>query len=229
MWAICLNEFKSLFKSIKSIIIMIIIFWVSYKVAELIENAPADVIRDLGLGDNPNEAGIAVIVFLFGFLIISGLSHDMINREVNSRTIRFLVTKTSHTKIIVGKFLGVWLFWIICMTASFLLVMMVSRTFFWLGAVECMAFLAAAIALNLLFSVIFSKPAMSIFFGIVFALFFPALSFWAINSENVMISSFKYVTPYYYADLGSYFILIDLIYALTVLFGAIVLFKRRDL
>ncbi|MFO6497570.1 MULTISPECIES: ABC transporter permease [Bacillus] len=229
MWTICLNECKSLFKSVKSLIMIVLIFWVSYKVADLIKSAPTEAVREMGLGENPYEAGISVIVFLFGFLLVSGLSHDMISREVHSRTIRFLVTKTSHSKIILGKFLGVLLFWFLCITVSFILVMMVSKSFLGLGAVECMAFLAAAIALNLLFSVIFSKPGMTMFFAVVFSLLFPAVSYWAINSQNAMISWFQYVTPYYYSDLGGCFSLINLVYAAVALSGAIVILKRRDL
>ncbi|MEC3607688.1 ABC transporter permease subunit [Bacillus glycinifermentans] len=229
MRAICLNEFKSLFKSIKSIIVIAIIFFVSFKVADVIENLPADMVGELDLGSDANAAGTAMIVFLLGFLIITGLSHDIINREVYTRTIRFLVTKTSRPKIIIGKFLGVWLFWFTCILASYILVMIVSKTFLWQSAADSMAFLTAAIALNLLFSVIFPKPAMSMFFGIVFALFFPALSIWAIFSDNMMISWFKYLSPYYYSNLGHYFTLINIVYAIAVLGGAIALFKRRDL
>lgn len=229
MQAICLNEFKRLFKSIKSMIVIAMIFFVSFKVAEVIEHALTDMVRELDLGVDSTAIGTTLIVFMLGFLIITGLSHDMINREVNERTMRFLVTKTSRHQIILGKYLGVWLFWLVCMLASYILVMIVSKTFLWQSAADSMAFLTAAIALNLLFSIIFPKPAMSMFFGIVFALFFPAVSLWAIYSDNIMISWFKYLTPYYYSSLGNYFVLINIVYAAVVLAGAIALFNRRDL
>ncbi|AOP16899.1 hypothetical protein ETA57_19570 [Bacillus licheniformis] len=229
MRAVCLNEFISLFKSIKSIIVIIIMFWVSYKTAGLIEQAPADVVRELDLGSDAGAIGTAVIVFALGFLFIAGLSHDMINREVHTRTVRFLVTKTSRIKIILGKFLGVWLFWFFCMLVSYALVMIASKEFLWLSYADSMAFLTAAISLNLLFSIVISRPAVSMFFGIVFALVFPAVSLWAVYSENSMITWFKYITPYYYSVLGGSFIFINFVYAAIVLCGAIVLFKRRDL
>lgn len=229
MRAVCLNEFISLFKSIKSMIVIIIMFWVSYKTAGLIEQAPADFVRELDLGSDANAIGTAVIVFALGFLFIAGLSHDMINREVHARTVRFLVTKTSRIKIILGKFLGVWLFWFFCMLVSYTLGMIVSKEFLWMSYADSMAFLTAAISLNLLFSIVISRPAMSMFFGIVFALVFPAVSLWAVYSENGMITWFKYVTPYYYSVLGGSFIFINFVYAAIVLCGAIVLFKRRDL
>ena len=75
---------KSLFKSVKSIITIAILFAVSYLVADLMESVSK--IEDLGLDSNGYAMGIFSIVFLIGLLLISGLSHDIINREINMRT-----------------------------------------------------------------------------------------------------------------------------------------------
>ncbi|AOY05441.1 hypothetical protein BKN48_08845 [Bacillus subtilis] len=227
MWTICLREFKSLFKSVKSIITIVILFAISYLVADLMESVSQ--FDDLGLDSNGYAMGVFSIVFLFGLLLISGLSHDIINREISLRTMRFLVTKTSRSKILLGKFFGVWLFWFFCIIASYILITLVSKEFFWLGVAECMTFITVGISLTILFSVIISKPGVSMFFSIIFSLIFPGLSLWALFSSNGWISWFKYLTPFYYSYLGDYFILINLVYAAIMLYVAIALFKRRDL
>lgn len=228
MWAICTKEFRNLFKSVKSIIVIVIIFGVTYLIADIMEKS-ADQLKELGLGSDDYAMGTLFIVFLLGILFISGLSHDMINREVSSRTMRFLVTKTTRNKIIAGKYLGVWFFWLCCIVCSFILISLVSKKFLWFNVMDCMTFISVGIAFTILFSVIIPKPSISMFFSIVFSLAFPALSYWSIYSNNNLVNSFKYLTPYYYSSLGNYFILINLVYALLVLFIALALFKRRDL
>ncbi|MED4990769.1 MULTISPECIES: ABC transporter permease [Parageobacillus] len=227
MWTICFHEFKGLFKSIKSIIIVAIIFGVTYWTADLMTTITDRL--DVNTGKDGYATGIASIVFLLGFLFISSLSHDVINREVSTRTMRFLVTKTSRVKIIIGKYLGIWLFWFFCIFTSFVLIAFVSKNFLWWGILECMGFISVAIAYNLVFSVIFPKPAITMFFGVVFALAFPVLSFLVIHSNNVFISWFKFFTPYYYALLGDFYILVNFVYAIGLLMLGIVLFNRRDL
>jgi ABC-2 type transport system permease protein len=227
MWAICMNEFKGHFKSVKSIIVIAIIFGVSYLLADFMTSV-ADQL-DLGGSKDGFAIGTLMLVFGLGFLFIAGLSHDLMNREISSRTMRFLVTKTTRSKILLGKYLGVWFFWFFCITVSYLLITFVSKEFLWLGVVDCMLFLSVALALNLIFSLLMPKPAVSMFFGIVFALVFPALSFWAIYADSIYTNWFKYFTPYYYSTLGSYYILINLVYAVLLFFVAREIFKRRDL
>jgi ABC-2 type transport system permease protein len=227
MWAICLNEFKGHFKSVKSIIVILMIFGITYLLADFMTLAAGQL--DLGVESDKYALGTLLIVYGLGFLFIAGLSHDLINREVSSRTMRFLVTKTTRTKILLGKYLGVWFFWFFCITVCYILVALISKEFLWLGIIDCMLFLSVALSLNLLFSILFSKPSISIFFGIVFALVFPAFSFWSIHADIVYTNWFKFITPYYYSTLGSYYILINLFYAVILLFLALELFKRRDL
>ncbi|MCP3740294.1 ABC transporter permease [Rossellomorea sp. BNER] len=228
MWTICLNEFKGHFKSIKSLIVVATIFGITYLSADLMEKLSGQI--DIGSAGNDVYAiGTILIVYLLGFFFITGLSHDQINREVTSRTIRFLVTKTSKTNILLGKYIGILFFWLFSMSVSFILISLVSKDFLWLGLLDCMTFLSVALALNLIFSIILPKPAMSMFFGIIFALLFPALSVWSIYTDRIYISWFKFITPYYYSSLGEYYILINLIYAACLLLLAIWFFKRRDL
>lgn len=232
MWAICFNELKGHFKSIKSIIVIAIISGITYLAADLMKNiAMTKAAGQLtnSLGNNGYAIGTVFVVFLLSFLFITGLSHDLINREVNTRTMRFLVTKTTRTKIILGKYLSVWFFWLFCIFVSYLLITFVSKHFLWRGIIECMVFISVALALNLIFSIIIPKPAISMFFGIIFALIFPIISFWSMLTDKIYIKWFKFITPYYYSTLGSFYFLINLVYAVGLLLIAVELFKRRDL
>ncbi len=56
VWTIYFKEFKSLFKSVKSIITIAILFAVSYLVADLMESVSK--IEDLGLDSNGYAMGI---------------------------------------------------------------------------------------------------------------------------------------------------------------------------
>ncbi|WP_404348447.1 ABC transporter permease [Sutcliffiella horikoshii] len=229
MWAICLNEFKGHFKSFKSIVVIAIIFGVTYLTADLMSNLMASFPEEAAeLGTDGYATGIVILIFVLGFFFITGLSHDIVNREVSERTMRFLVTKTTRLNVMMGKYLGVWFFWLFCMVVCFLLITIKSKDFLWLGLVDTMLFLSVALALNLVFSIVIPKPGVTMFVGITFALVFPALSFWAIFSGKLYITWFKFFTPYYYSSLADYYILINGLYAFLLLLLAYWLFKRRD-
>ncbi|MDI5788777.1 hypothetical protein PO124_11270 [Bacillus licheniformis] len=168
MRAVCLNEFISLLKHQVDYCHYYYV-WVSYKTAGLIEQAPADVVRELDLGSDAGAIGTAVIVFALGFLFIAGLSHDMINREVHTRTVRFLVTKRRGSRSFWESFLASGCL-VFCMLVSYALVMIASKSFM---AELCRqhGFLTAAISLNLYFDRDFKARRVNVF-GIVFALVF---------------------------------------------------------
>ncbi|CAM5517432.1 hypothetical protein [Bacillus safensis FO-36b] [Bacillus safensis subsp. safensis] len=110
MFAIGLNEFKALFKSIRSILIIIVIIGITTGTAKILSQFSNRSLKSLGLGDNAYVGGLMVLLFIAAPLFVTSLAHNVINKEVYSRTVRFLVTKTSRSNIIVGKFLGNLLF-----------------------------------------------------------------------------------------------------------------------
>jgi ABC-2 type transport system permease protein len=228
MNTICFHEFKSLFKSFKTLAIIGIIFGSSYLLADVM----GQFMQELGteeIGKNGYAAGLMILIVFFGLFFVSGLSHDTINREVSSRTMRFLVTKTSRTKIIIGKFLGISLFWTLCLFISFLLISSFSKEFLWLSFAESIIFITFSISLIVLVSVAFPRPAVTMFFGIILALLFPAISFWAIATSNPLVSWFKFLSPYYYIYLGGSYITVPVVMTVLLLVISIFLFKRSDL
>ena len=66
---------------------------------------------DIGGMDNKTYAGsFYVIIKLFSSI----LSHSCINREMENKSARLVISKISRTEYIVGKYLANIMFWIIC-------------------------------------------------------------------------------------------------------------------
>ncbi|MBY6023435.1 ABC transporter permease [Nitratireductor sp. DP7N14-4] len=227
MWAISTKEFQGLFKSIRSIIIILSILGVSYGLAHLMEQFETQ-LTQTQFKDGANS-GIIIMLLVFGPLFVSSLSHGLINQEVKSRTMRFLATKASREHIILGKFLGVCLFWFTCITASFFLIALVSHSFSLSIFFECILFSTCIISLVLMISTLISNPAHTMFFTIVLSVALPAISIWSIFSSKLYITWFKYITPYYYIYLGKGYILILLVFVGLFITISLLHFKRREL
>lgn len=177
MYAIGKREFLNLFKGIKSILVVSILFTVSYysaKFSNLLISAAQLSEREAA---NIHTAGLLLMILVFGLLFVMGLSHDIMNRETLERTIRFLVTRTSRSKIIMGKFLGTWMFWFVCLVISFLLISIYSHKIDFLTFFQTVILITYQISLTILLSIIISKPGMTMFLSIVFGLIFPIFGF----------------------------------------------------
>jgi len=226
MWAICQHEFIRLFKSIKSLITVAFIVGISYLVSDLVNQAasffPA---QELAKG---HALGILVLIMLLGPLFVFSLSHDVINRELAGRTIRFLVTRTSRNKIIFGKFLGVVLFWLVCLVITFGVVLATVHTFdaktFW----QCLTILVYCITLAILLSLAVPRPSYTMFLGIVLAILLPGLGFWSALSDHPAAQWTAYLTPYTFIQKGGAWTGFIWLYAAVFLSASIYLFRRRD-
>src|SRR5690606_30902758 len=111
MYTLAKREFINLFKGIKSIIVVVILLITSYYSAKFSNLLMSGIELTAKEAENIHTFGLLGLMLLFGQLFVTGLSHDSINRETHERTIRFLVTRTSRTSIIIGKFIGIWMFW----------------------------------------------------------------------------------------------------------------------
>lgn len=178
--------------------------------------------------ENIHTVGLLILILFFGQLFVMGLSHDSLNRETHERTIRFLVTRTSRTSIILGKFLGIWLFWLICLTTSFLLTSVFSQKIDVFIFTQTMSLLTYQIGLTILLSVLIPKPGFTMFLGIMVGLAFPIIGLWVSFTSNVWVSWIKYITPYYYLIREDYTFLVIVILAGIMLVIANLIFKRRE-
>ncbi|HZG82854.1 MAG TPA: ABC transporter permease subunit [Brevibacillus sp.] len=226
MWAICQHEFFRLFKSVKSLITVAFIVGVSYWVSDLVNQA-ASFFPDQELAQG-HALGILSLVMLLGPLFVFSLSHDIINRELAGRTMRFLVTRTSRKQIVLGKFLGVCSFWLVCMMIAFGVVLATVHTFdaptFW----KCLSLLVYCIALALLLSLAVPRPSYTMFLGIVIALVLPGLGIWSFASSHPAAQWIAYLIPYTFMEKGGAWISLVWLYAAVFLTASVFLFQRRD-
>ncbi|MEJ8546316.1 ABC transporter permease [Brevibacillus borstelensis] len=226
MWAICIHEFTRLFRSVKSLITIAFIAGVSYWISDLVNEAAAFISQqELTKG---HALGVFALVMIFGPLFVFGLSHDMINREVSSRTIRFLVTRTSRIRIVLGKYFGVLLFWLSCMLVTFGVVFASVRTFDAKTFVQCITMLAYTVSLCLLLSALIARPSYTMFGGIILGLSLPILGIWTLASSQPAAKWIGYLLPYVYLEKGEAYIGVIWLYALLFLAASVWLFRRRD-
>ncbi|WP_414055017.1 ABC transporter permease subunit [Macrococcus equi] len=228
MLAIALKEFTNLFKSIKSIIVILMIFSATIGIAKLLKMFQTQ-LKAMGLGDNPNSVGLLLIIFIFGPIFVFILSHNIVNDEMKSRTIRFLVTKTTRNNIIIGKFLGVLAFWFIILFITIIILALYTKSFYFIDMIHCITFLSYFIALALLLSVIIDNPVLSNFIGLALSIIISGLGFWSILSEKLFLKLFSYLTPYYFLKHDNGLVFCTLIHTLILLMISLLVFKRRDL
>ncbi|WP_251476354.1 ABC transporter permease [Planococcus sp. NCCP-2050] len=228
MIAIGKREFISMFKSVKSIIIIAILLLTSYysaKFSGLLASGIALTEKEMA---DIHTVGLLILLFIFGQLFVMGLSHDSINKESHERTMRFLVTRTSRLQILLGKFAGAWLFWFTCLVISFLVIAIFALKFDFFIFSQVMALLTFQIALTILLSVAIPKPSATMFLGIVIGLLFPALGAWLVFTDNPWFSWLKFASPYYYLMEDTYQFLIIFGLAGLLLAAAALIFNRRE-
>lgn len=229
MFAITWREFTSQFKSIRSIIIILFIFGVTTGSAKLISQFEMQ-LKDLGLGDNAYVGGLMLLLFVASPLFVTSISHSIVNKEVDSRTIRFLATKTSRQNIILGKFLGNFLFWMFCLVIALLLIVPFSHAFYFSEFIQSVIYVSYFIGLTLFLSTIIRNPSLTMFLGISLSIALPIIGIWGMFTKNFIIKSISYITPYFYytQDHTSYTYFV-LIFTLIFLVLSLMVFKRRDL
>lgn len=229
MFAVCLREFKSLFKSIRSLIIIGVIIGVTLGAAKLVSSFQSQ-LQQLGLGDSPYATGLLILTLLASPLFVSTLTHNTINEELKTRTIRFIATKTSRANIVIGKFLGNLFFWIVCLFVALLLITPFSKAFHISDLMQSIVFVSYFIGLSLLLSTLIPKPGVTGFVGMAIAVIIPILGLWSIASENIYLKIYSYITPYYfYSQDKDVYIYIVLIFPIIFLAISLIIIRKRDL
>ncbi|WP_214745699.1 MULTISPECIES: ABC transporter permease subunit [unclassified Exiguobacterium] len=229
MFAITLREFKSLFQSIRAILIIVVLFGVTIGSAKLVSQFKEQ-LSDLGLGDNAYIIGLMLLLFLASPLFVTSISHSSVNKEIESKTIRFLATKTSRENIILGKFLGNVSFWVLCLTVALLLIVPFSKSFSIVDLIQSIIFVSYFIGLSLFLSTVVNSSAMTMFVGIFISIALPVIGMWSLISKNVIVDTLSYLTPYYYyTQENTAYTYLVLIHIAVFVIASLMIFKRRDL
>lgn len=229
MLAIAYREFKNLFKSIRSLIIIAIILGVTFGTARMV-NVFQEQLQDFGFGTNEYATGLLIMVMLASPLFVFTLSHNIINEELKTRTIRFIATKTSREKIVLGKFLAVLFFWLACLIVALILIIPYSKVFHFHELLQAIIFISYFIGLSILLSTVIPKPGITAFLGMIISIATPILGVWSIGSEKFFLKIYSYITPYFfYSQTSEYYTYIVLIFPILFLVLSILILRRRDL
>ncbi|SHM77201.1 ABC transporter permease subunit [Gracilibacillus kekensis] len=229
MLAICKREFIQSFKGIKSIIVIAIFLITAYYSADF-SNLFLSLSNDFTSEEKEviHTIGISILSMFFGMLFVMGLSHDTVNREIHERTIRFLVTRTSRASIIFGKFLGIALFWFVCLLTSFVIISIFVRDFDFIIFFQSTSLAVYYSAFTVLMSVLLPKPSLTMFLSIVIGLAFPIFNGWVTLTSNGWVSWLKYVLPFYYTEDQNFEFLVILLLAGVMIYIALLVFRRRE-
>ncbi|WP_091482204.1 ABC transporter permease [Gracilibacillus orientalis] len=226
------REFTDSFKSIRSILIILFLTFISYQSASFFENNPGLVEEFFSTGGAESSiytAAISLIVLMFGFLFVFAISHDIINKEIEMRTIRLLVTKIPRWQIVIGKFIGILLFWVVTILISYVILTVISGTWHFLDYLQTILFLFYAISFVLFISTIVLKSKLTMFLGIILGISLPIVGLVSVFSDKWYMIPFKYLLPYNYMENASFSMLILLIIGIAYLLISVVIMRRRDL
>lgn len=224
MIAIAKKEFIEMTKSFKSLFVISLFVLTSYFMSKFVSK------NLVGLGADTNEyvSATRLLILLFGFLFVLMLSHDLMSREISTKTIRFLITKTSRTNIILGKFLGVAAFWLFSLGISITIVSFFAKDFLWFTFLQLYSFLIFAIGLCLLISVLAKTTSISMLLGLAVSFIAPVIGIWSMFSEKTWLKPFQLLLPYQYQIKENGLVLIPLIIGLIFVSISIWYFKRGD-
>ncbi len=224
MLCIAMKEFKNLICSIKSIIIIMIFVLFSYYISDFLANS---------INSNSDKgaaySSIRLLVFVLGYLFASILSHNAINKELELKTIRLVITKVSRLKFWMGKFLGVYCFWFVCLTISYLLISIMSSQIDIEVYIMILCIMAYFVSFVLMMSTIIAKSSLSNFLGLVVGIALPGFGLWITLSEQKVFSFVKYLFPYFYILKGNAYIIIPLLISFIMAAFSYIIFRRKEI
>ncbi|SER24036.1 ABC-2 type transport system permease protein [Gracilibacillus ureilyticus] len=229
---VLMREFTDSFKSVRSILIILFLTFIAYLSASFLEDNPG--LLDAFMSAQEDGASIytgavSIIILILGFLFVFAISHDVINKEIETRTIRLLVNKIPRWQIVIGKALGILFFWMITILISYIILTMISGELYLAHYFKTILFLLYVISFVLFISSIIPKSKLTMFLGILLGISLPVLGLISVSSEKWYFLPFKYLLPYYYMEDESIKLLIPLIFSIIFLIISVVIMKRRDL
>lgn len=223
MISVALEEFKRVLKSIRTIIIILIFVLFSYGMSSALANFNTNTNSNISAA----YSSIRLLVFILGYLFVSILSNNCINKEIETGSINFVLSKISRCNFIIGKFIGILLFWSVCIGTSFSVISFLNHQINFSIFLMLLCVITYYISLCILFSVLISKSSITNFLGLVIGIIFPILGLF-VTLSNEWYSFFKYLFPYEYILKGDFFIIVPLLISSIFLSIAILKFSRKE-
>lgn len=231
MFHIAQREFIDSFKSIRSILIILFITFVSYQSANFLYDNQALVSELIDIGESEGaiySLATTFIFIVFGFLFVFAISHNVINKELELKTIRLLVTKVSRIDIVIGKFIGMLLFWISIIALTYGIIYLFAPTNYLREFSETAVLFFYIVSFVLFISTIVTKSLLSMFLGVFLSIVLPILGLLSAVIDKWYLTLFKYVLPFHYLDNVTYHLLFPLLIGCIFLTVSVIIMERRD-
>ncbi|MFL2142041.1 MULTISPECIES: ABC transporter permease [Ruoffia] len=222
MIPVALEELKHILKSIRTIVIILIFVLFSYGMSSTLSN-----ITSTGDSIAAAYSSIRLLVFILGYMFVSTVSNSCINREIETGSIKFVLSKINKQQFIIGKFIGIFLFWFICIGTSFTVISFLTNQVDLSILFMLMSVVTYYISLCVLLSVLVSKSSTTNFIGLIMGIFFPIVGLW-VTLSNEWYNFFMYFFPYEYILKDGYFIVVPVLISIIYLSIAVVSFSRKE-
>jgi ABC-2 type transport system permease protein len=227
MLAIMQKEFTALFKSFKSLAVIFFFLIITFAISRSFHQN-LSFLQQSGSDTSPYVSSIRGLLIFFGFLFGMTLSHDSINREIESQTIRYLVPKINRQSIIIGKFLGILFFWIVSITISFSVISIYAKKIYLIDYIQMIGYIGYVISLTILLSMVVRKSTYTMFIAVFLGILLPGLGLWTTFTPSHW-GVVKYLFPFYYILDHSVKNMIPFVFSALFLIITISIFTRRDL
>ena len=170
--------------------------------------------------------GIPLVITVFGLLAITWNSHDALNKDLVSGTLRFTVTRTSRTAIFISTAASHFLYWLVLL----IIIVLFTGTVFedvTLGSMTThITFVFFSLSAAFFLSSIIRTPERSKTAAVIIGVLFPVLTIWSYLADNW----FHAVTPYHMYVYDSLLAIVIPLFLGSVLFSlAFKSMQRRDL
>ncbi|WP_404451986.1 ABC transporter permease [Virgibacillus necropolis] len=228
------REFVDAFKSVRSVLIILFLTLIAYFSARFLKNHQ-DLINEIVTSgesisvDAVYTGAVSAVILVFGYLFVFAISHDIINSEIEMKTIRLLVTKASRFQIMLGKLLGAFLFWIATISVTYGVIFIISGSWSLKDYIQTICFLFYIVTFVHLISTIIPKTKLSMFLGILLAIVLPIVNLISLLVDRWYFIPFKFTLPFYYLNNSYIFMIFPLMIGAAFFVVSILIMERRDL
>lgn len=227
MVALWVREFTYLCKGIKAVVLLTLFVGFTYMIASLGDYLPF--LMSDTKSSSSLSGGLRFLILFFGFIFVTMVSHDTINKEIETQTIRFLVTKSSRFSIVLGKFLGILSFWILVTTCSYIPAVIKAQHIDFYDYIKLIQYLCVMVSVTILLSSVIKKPFYSLLFGLCFGVVYPVVGMVSMIKDGFFWDQVRYISLFNYIQDASGGLYVPFIASAVMVILSIVVFQRRDL
>lgn len=220
MLTIFKRELSDALVSVRSIILLVILFLMTSLVYQ--NKAAISIVL------SPSEFGLLILgvaLFMIGIFMFLTFTSS-ITQELANQTIRYIVPYVSRPKYLLAKYFSMVAYGVIMVILSMGLDFFVTGTVNLKFAVTGLGFVMLISAIMVLISLVAVNVRLATFSGILMALGFPILTFWASTTSNKLLSNLQYLSPYRYLDFN-WWLVVPFIASVVLMYVSQQLFVKK--